>query len=626
MTQSGPYPPIEDYGLISDCHCTALVSKAGSIDWCCMPRMDSDPCFGRLLDWERGGYCAIQPVGDSFESDRHYDDDTLVLVTHFRTEQGEVTIRDFFAISDEQNTPSLFQLVRIVDGIQGELELEIRISPRFDFGEIAPYIRCHEHGTYTAWASNGGMVIHFEEELELSDHRNLRGCFRVRAGERYYLSLHFDSPERLNEDISHHLNSPDDLDHQLKQTQAWWKNWIAQLRPECRSDPQTLRSVLALKGLIFERTGAMIAAPTTSLPEWIGTERNWDYRFSWIRDSVFAVGALHHLGFEREARRFARFIELSSAGSPDELQVMFGIDGKRRLPEITLDWLEGYRGSRPVRIGNRATNQLQLDIFPELMELTWIRHTQGEPIKPYYWQLLVELLNYMCTRCREPDHGLWEVRDGPRHFVFSKAMCWAALHRGLTMAAELGQEAPIRDWKREEKSLREEIETQGYDHKRGIYLQSYGEPYLDSALLLLPRFGYISYDDPKMVRTVAAIQEGLQEDGLLLRYNSPDGVEGEEGFFLPCTFWLVECLAEQGKLDQALSYYQRALDCANDLGLFSEEYDVRTRTMLGNFPQALTQVSQITAKVALDQCRQRLHESMKPAVHQALALVGFVNA
>lgn len=617
MSYSERYPPIGDYGLISDCHCTALVSKAGSIDWCCMPRMDSDPCFGRLLDWQRGGFCSIHPVSNSFETHRHYDDDSLILVTHFRTSQGEVTIRDFFAISEEQNAPSLFQLVRIIDGVKGEMELEVQISPRFDFGEIAPYIRRHQHGTYTAWASNAGLVIHFKEALELKDHRDLQGVLRVQAGKRHYLSLHFDSPERLNEAISKHLNSQNDLDRQLRQTRHWWKNWVSQIRPECRSDPQTLRSVLTLKGLIFERTGAMIAAPTTSLPEWIGTERNWDYRFSWIRDSVFAVGALHHLGFEREARRFARFIELSSAGSPDELQVMFGIDGKRRLPEINLDWLQGYRGSQPVRIGNKATEQLQLDIYPELMELTWIRHTQGETIEPYYWELLVELLNYMCTRYREPDHGLWEVRDGPRHFVYSKAMCWAALNRGITMATELDYEAPVSSWQQEEKSLRAEIESQGYDRKRGIYLQSYGEHYLDSALLLLPRFGYIRYDDPKMVRTVAAIEEELQEQGLLLRYNSPDGVEGEEGFFLPCTFWLVECLAEQGQLDQALSYYQRALNCANDLGLFSEEYDLKTSTMLGNFPQALTQVSQITAKVALDQCRQRQADSVESAVKEA---------
>lgn len=606
MSQPRPYPPIADYGLISDCHCTALVSKTGSIDWCCMPRMDSDPCFGRLLDWQRGGFCSISPASDLFETFRHYEDETMVLVTHFKTSQGEAIVRDFFVISDEQDCPSLFQLVRIMEGVSGEMELELTVSPRFDFGEIVPFMRRHQPGTYTAWASNSGLVIHCEEDLELQDHRDLQGKVKVRAGKRHYLSIHYDSPERLNEDISQHLNSPDNLDRQLRQTQTWWKRWISQIHPDYRSDRQTMRSMLTLKGMIFERTGAMIAAPTTSLPEWIGSERNWDYRYSWIRDSVFTVSAMHHLGFEREARRFGQFIERSSAGSPEELQVMFGIDGKRRLPEITLDWLEGYRGSRPIRIGNKASTQLQLDMYPELIELTWIRHTYGETIEPYYWQLLVELVNYMCSRCREPDHGPWEIRDKPRHFVFSKAICWAAINRGIAMATELDQHAPISEWKRARKFLRQEIESQGYDRERGIYVQSYGESYLDAALLLLPRFGYISHNDSRMIRTVAAVREELEVQGLLRRYNSPDGLEGKEGFFLPCTFWLAECLAEQGQYELALSYYQRALDCANDLGLFSEEYDVEKDMMLGNFPQALTQVSQITAKVALDQCRRKL--------------------
>ncbi len=336
-TAKQPYPPIEDYALISDCHCTALVSRTGSIDWCCMPRMDADSCFGRLLDWASGGYCAITPTDEDFETSREYLDETLILKTRFRTDRGEAVVYDFFTAATADDQTERDRLVRIIEGISGDIELSVHISPRFDFGEIAPYIRRHDEGTYTAWGSNQGLVIHCQEPLELRENRDLFTTFRVQPGHRSYLSIQFEHPEYLDASQSRTLDQPDQLDAQLETSRRWWKDWASHLKPAFAQDLQTLRSVTVLKGLTFERTGAIIAAATTSLPEWIGDARNWDYRYSWIRDSVFAVRALHDLGFVREAARFGSFIERSSAGCASELQVMYGVDGKRRLPEITLD-------------------------------------------------------------------------------------------------------------------------------------------------------------------------------------------------------------------------------------------------------------------------------------------------
>jgi GH15 family glucan-1,4-alpha-glucosidase len=371
------------------------------------------------------------------------------------------------------------------------------------------------------------------------------------------------------------------------------------MRPPFQLDEQTLRSTIVLKSLTFERTGAIAAAATTSLPEWIGGERNWDYRYSWIRDSVFAVRALHDLGYVAEADRFHQFIQRTSAGNADEIQIMYGVDGKRRLTEIELDWLEGYKGSKPVRIGNRAAKQNQLDIYGELVEMAWEWHISGHKTDPHYWNFLEDVINTVCEHWQDRDHGIWEVRGEPRHFVHSKAMCWAATHRGVLLAQENRFPAPIERWSRVRDEIRHAIESDGYDSERGVFVQDFGSRYLDAALLLLPRVSFVPYDDPRMLRTADAICQDLESDGLLLRYNSPDGLPDREGMFIPCTFWLAACLASQGRRERAWKYYERAARCANDIGLFSEEYDVDSQQMLGNFPQGLTHVSQIMARLAL---------------------------
>jgi GH15 family glucan-1,4-alpha-glucosidase len=598
------YPPIADYALISDCHCNALISRAGSVDWCCMPRLDDDSCFGRMLEWEKGGHCAITPADKDYVSTRRYIPGTMILETHFKTATGEVTLFDFFAMDTAGAAHPRYDLVRIVDGVSGEMELRAEVCPRFDYGEIAPYMSRDSGGAYTAIGSNKGLIMHTDIPFEVLKQMDLAALCSVKAGQRRRLMINSQSPEFIAETVSADMPSTEDIDALFDSTRHWWRAWAGRIRPTFELDEQTKRSTLALKALTFERTGAIAAASTTSLPEWIGGERNWDYRYSWIRDSVFTVRALHELGYVTEADRFHQFIQRSSAGNADELQIMYGIDGKRRLTEIELDWLDGYKGSKPVRIGNRAAKQNQLDIYGELLEMAWEWHDSGHPTDPHYWSFLENVVDTVCRRWQEQDHGIWEVRSRPRHYVHSKVMCWVAVHCGIMLAEDNQFPAPIDRWKATRDEIRHAIESRGYDKKRGIFVQTFGESYLDGALLLMPHVGFIDYKDERMLRTVDAICADLEVGGLLLRYNSPDGVKGKEGMFLPCTFWLVDCLANQGELERAWEYYNRAVGCANDLGLFSEEYDVEGKQMLGNFPQGLTHVSQIMARLALGAAEQ----------------------
>jgi GH15 family glucan-1,4-alpha-glucosidase len=591
------YPAIADYALISDCHCASLVSRTGAVDWCCMPRFDADSCFGRLLDWEKGGYCAISPAAAQADASRRYLPDTMVLETCFRISEGEARLYDFFAMDDDTLGPVRHEQVRLVEGISGSIDFCLELFPRFDFGEIVPHVRGHGNGIYTAIGSNVGLVIHSDIQLEIIQARGLKAGFRIKAGERVRLSIRFTRPELIDEDPLHALASGASAD--FERTCNWWRKWARRARHPVQPDEHTLRSAIVLKSLSFERTGAIVAAPTTSLPESMGGERNWDYRFSWVRDSVFTVRALHALGCEREADRFLQFIQRSSAGSAAEMQIMYAVDGKRRLTEVELGWLDGYAGSKPIRIGNFASEQLQLDIYGEILEMAWEWHAKGREIDAQYWAFISDVVDLVCTKWQEKDHGIWEFRDDPRHFVHSKAMCWGALDRGIRLAREKRLPAPIERWEAARTAVCDAIERDGFDPERGIFVQAFGSRHLDAALLLLPRTGFVAYDDPRTVRTTDAICQQLDRGGMLIRYDSPDGLPGREGVFVPCTFWLVRCLAYQGRHELAWKYYRRALACANDLGLFPEEFDTENRRMLGNFPQALTHVSQITAWLAL---------------------------
>jgi len=603
----GPYPPIEDYVLLSDCQSNALVSRSGTIDWCCMPTLDADTCFGRLLDWQQGGHCSIGPKdARGLVAHHDYEDDSLIAHCRMQTAQGALALRDFFCMDEAEGLslpPS--RLLRLAECVQGKFDVDIAIMPRFDFGETVPALREHGSGVHTVFGSNRGLLIFSSLPLRVvPDEAGLRGSGVLKAGQSVSIQIQFAPPEHLEALARRAVDEAWRPFDDLERTRTWWRQWASQFKDDALQDRQTRRSALILKGLCFERTGAIAAASTTSLPEAPQGKRNWDYRYSWIRDSVFTVKALHTLGFQHEARRFSEFIERAAAGSASELQLMYGLDGRRRIPEVLIECLEGYRGARPVRVGNRAAHQTQLDVYGWLLHLAWTWHDQSHPLDHAYWDLLVGVVERACEHWREPDHGIWEVRSGRRHFVHSKVMCWVALDRAIRLAEQESLKAPLERWRAERAAIRDAIEAQGFDQRRGVYVQAFGDTHLDAASLLLPHFGYVDYQDARMISTVEAmcqpVGEGglMRDDGLLRRYDSPDGLHGTEGTFLPCSFWLAECLAFQGRHVQAEAVYKRAAACANGAGLFAEEVNGHG-AMAGNVPQALTHVSQIMAWLAL---------------------------
>jgi pentatricopeptide repeat protein len=595
------YPPIGDYALLGDCRSAALVSRAGSIDWCCMPRLDHGSCFGRILGWDRGGYCAITAAHTDVHISRQYVDGTLVLETRFAGSSGEARMWDCFAVDDAGVAGS--QLLRIVEAVRGQMEFDLAIVPRFDYGELAPWLRCHGLGVYSATGGDDALVIVSEPQLSADKHE-LRARFTVRAGARARLSISFLAPELLDAGPPQ-APAPSELDAALQATIDWWRGWSAQSRFDGAERRSVLRSAIVLKALANPSTGAIAAAPTTSMPEAPGGSLNWDYRFSWIRDSTFSVRSLSEIGFYEEADAFRRFVERSAAGSADGLQIMYGIGGARRLTEVTVDALEGYRAAVPVRLGNAASEQVQLDVYGELVELAWRWHERGQAPDDDYWRFLLDVIEAAAERWKQPDRGIWEIRGEPRHFVHSKAMCWAALDRGIALAEHSLRQAPIERWRRTRDRIRRTIERDGYDAQRGIFVQAFGSDALDASLLLLPEFGFVAYEDERMLRTVDAIRDELEVDGLLLRYRPEADLQGtgtgagREGAFVACSFWLAECLCRQGRHDEARQVFDRSAACGNDLGLFSEEYDSEAREMLGNYPQGLTHLAHIGAATAL---------------------------
>jgi GH15 family glucan-1,4-alpha-glucosidase len=595
-----PYPPISEYALVGDCHSAALVSRSGSIDWCCMPRLDSDSCFGRLLDWRRGGHFSIAPRDGSYTTFRRYLDDTMVLETHFICRTGEARLVDLFAMRRGGRETPRRHLIRVVEGIRGHVDFRAEIAVRFDYGDVRPWLRHIGTHVFAAIGGDTGLVIAAEEHLQPDDH-DLTCEFSVRAQDRVRFSVLYQDPARLDAETPE-VPDHDEIDRRVDETVQWWLRWARQCDFHGPDEIATRRSALILKALSNAPSGAIAAAATTSLPESLGGSRNWDYRFSWIRDSTFSVRALAEVGFTKEAEGFRRFIQRSAAGSAEELQIMYGLGGERRLTELELVQLEGYRKSRPVRIGNAAAGQRQLDAYGELVLLSWRWHQRGHSPDDDYWRFLLELIDAAAKRWAEPDRGIWEIRGKPRHFVHSKVLCWAALDRGIALATECMRKAPLTRWRRTAREIKAAVESEGYDAKRGCFTQAFGTPAMDSSLLLMPTSGFIAWDDERMVRTTDAVREELEQAGLLLRYRPKrqlDGQEGREGVFLPCTFWLAECLARQGRIADARDVFDRATSTCNDLGLLAEEYDPRRRLMLGNYPQALSHLSHLTAAKAL---------------------------
>ncbi|HET9163407.1 MAG TPA: glycoside hydrolase family 15 protein [Solirubrobacterales bacterium] len=586
-------PPISSYGLIGDYRSAALVSAAGSIDWCCMPRFDSGALFARLLDPE-GGHCSItaqRTLG------RDYLERTLVLETRLAGEDGEARLLDFFLLSGEVEQPCI---ARIVEGVKGSVELKAEIVPRFDYGAVAPWLReAGGDNSFAAIGGDDGLLIRADFELEVVDHHRLEAELRVGEGERRRLSLGYRRPVEMEPLERFEGLDAGEIDAALERTVECWREWFSRLDEEALGLEGVGRSAAVLKALSYEQTGAIVAAPTTSLPEArdLSGERNWDYRYSWVRDSALAAHSLAELGYEEDSDAFRRFIERSAAGHAGDLQVLFGVGGERRLGEEELDHLDGYRGAAPVRAGNGASEQFQLDAYGQILDQSWSWHRRGNSPEDDYWRFLADLVDAACERWREPDRGIWEWRGEPRHFVHSKALAWSAIDRGIRIAEDTGREVPER-WPAAREEVREATLARGYDERLGSFLQAFDGDGLDAALLRLPAVGFLEWDDERMVGTVDAIRERLGLDGLLRRYDADDGM-AEEGAFLPCSFWLATCLARQGRKGEARKVFQRTAATANDLGLLAEEYDPAAERMLGNFPQALTHLSQIEAALAL---------------------------
>jgi GH15 family glucan-1,4-alpha-glucosidase len=583
------YPSIDDYGFLGDGQGAALVSRAGSVDWACLRRIDDGSTFGRLLGWDTAGHCRFAPTAEA-EVSRRYLGDTLTLETTFRTATGAVRVIDLLSLRRDGYPEG--RLVRIAEGIEGEVEVGLVIAARYDYGQLRPWVRSFGDGVHTLIGGDDGLLVWSDLDLEIVERQDLVGTVTLGPGQRARLSLDVRPPHTLDPEPSGAPDA-DDVDGYLVATEQGWN----QIREDVDVTDDLRRSALVLRALGNADTGAIAAAATTSIPEVVGGDSTWDYRYTWIRDSWLTVRALAELGDVSCADRFRRFVERSAAGQVDELQIAFGVGGEHSLNERTLDHLEGWRGSKPVRIGNAAASQLQLDAYGELLQLAWLWYERGHLPDDDWWRFLVDVANHAADRWRDPDHGIWEVRGEEHHFVHSKAFAWVALDRGARLADALQRDhdAEVQRWRDEAAQLRAEVLARGVDPKRGCFVDALGGHELDAAVLLLPSVEFVAWDDPVMVATVDAVLEGLVRDGFVRRRESWD----DEGAFLPCTFWLVENLAHQGRVAEAQAFFDRTAATANDLGLFAEEYDPKTGTVLGNYPQALTHLAHINAALAL---------------------------
>jgi GH15 family glucan-1,4-alpha-glucosidase len=576
---------IEDYGVIGDTQTAALVGRNGSIDWLCMPRFDSHACFSALLGAPEHGRWRIAPADAEVRTTRRYRDRTLVLETEFRTASGAVRLIDCMPPRDRSP-----DLVRIVEGLEGEVRMELELIVRFDYGSIVPWVRQIDG----VWRSIGGP-----DALSLWSPVPLRGVdltthasFTVRAGERLPFLLVW----HPSHESPHHI----DPERAVRDTVQWWERWCDRCTYDGEWRDLVLRSLITLKALTFGPTGGIVAAPTTSLPEWIGGVRNWDYRYCWLRDATFTLYSMLVGGYTEEAVAWRNWLLRTVAGDPADIQIMYGVSGERRLTEFELPWLPGYEGSAPVRVGNAASRQLQLDVYGELMDAMHLALQSGVEPDTDSWQLERTLLEHLERIWNEPDEGIWEVRGPRRQFTHSKVMAWVAFDRGIKTAERFKEKAPLARWRDVRARIHAEVCREGFNRRRGAFTQYYGSDDVDASLLMLPLVGFLPRDDERVRGTVAAIERDLLRDGLLLRYphhehGTVDGLPPGEGAFLPCTFWLADNYALQGRHEEARRTFERVAGLANDLGLLAEEYDTGAGRLVGNFPQAFSHVSLVNA-------------------------------
>jgi GH15 family glucan-1,4-alpha-glucosidase len=579
---------IEDYALIGDCQTAALVGTNGSIDWLCLPRFDSPACFAALLGTPDNGHWRIAPAAPPRAFRRRYVGDTLVLETEFETADGVVAVIDFMPVRGV-----VPDLVRIVEGRRGSVAVRSELVVRFDYGAVVPWVQ-RADGGLSAIAGPDALRIHTPTSLR-GENLTTVSEFTVSAGERvpFAVSWHraYDPPpERIDPDAA------------LDDTLAWWREWSGRCAYDGPRRDVVLRSLITLKALTYLPSGGIAAAATTSLPESIGGVRNWDYRYCWLRDATFTLLSLLDAGYTEEAGAWREWLLRAVAGDPSELQIMYGLGGERRLDEYELPWLAGYEGSRPVRVGNAASAQFQLDVYGEVSDALYQSRVRGLKSPPAGWALERALVRFVEEAWVEPDEGIWEVRGPRRHFTHSKVMAWVSLDRAIRSAEQFGLEAPLDRWRAVRQAIHDRVCRDGYDPELSSFVQSFGSKLLDASLLMIPLVGFLPPSDPRVRGTVAAIERHLTRDGFVQRYDSAqsdDGLPPGEGAFLACSFWLADNLALQGESGRARALFDRLVGLCNDVGLLSEEYDPAARRMLGNFPQAFSHVGLINTAFIL---------------------------
>ncbi len=576
---------IEDYALIGDCETAALVSRDGSIDWLCWPRFDSEACFAALLGTREHGHLRIRARHPEARVTRRYRPNTLILETRFETPEGVATLIDFMPPRGRHSN-----VVRIVRGETGRVPMTTKVVFRFGYGAVVPWMTRLEDGTYRAIAGPDMVVLRTPVHLRGEDLTTV-GSFTVAAGETI--------PFMLAYCASTHPPPPSlDPASALEATEAFWRDWTGKCTAGGPWHDVVVRSLITLKALTYAPTGGIVAAPTTSLPERPGGRRNWDYRFCWLRDATLTLLALMHAGINWEATAWRDWMLRAVAGSPDQIQPLYGIGGERRLTEWTVPWLPGFQNSQPVRIGNEAHRQLQLDVFGEVMDALHQSRRSGLATTDFGWRVQVIMLDHLAGVWSEPDEGIWEIRAERRHFVYSKVMAWVAFDRAIKSVETFGLEGPVARWRRLRAQIAAEVCERGFDPELGSFVQSYGSKDLDASLLLLPSVGFLPVTDPRIAGTIRAIEERLVVNGLVLRYRTRETIDGlppGEGVFLACSFWLVDAYVLQGRRDDAERLFRRLVALCNDVGLLAEEYDPAARQLVGNFPQAFSHVGLINS-------------------------------
>lgn len=583
---------IEDYALIGDLQTAALVGRDGSIDWLCLPRFDSPACFAALLGDEENGHWRLAPKGAGVCTSRRYLGESLVLESVWETRTGAVRVIDFMPHRDEAP-----DVVRIVEGVRGTVEMSGALRLRFDYGSIVPWVR-RTDGHRVAVAGPDSVWLRSEPEVK-SWGQQYSTCmsFTVEEGERVAFVLTWHPSHKPRPDL---VDPYESLDHCLRD----WKAWASQCRYEGPYRDAVMRSLITLKALTYVPTGGIVAAPTTSLPEEIGGVRNWDYRYCWLRDSTLTLGALVSAGYLEEAAAWRDWLLRAVAGDPADLQIMYGLSGERRLAEAELPWLAGYAGSVPVRVGNDAAYQLQLDVYGEVIDSLYVARRAGLAPGKHAWNIQLSLLGFLESKWREPDEGLWEVRGPRRHFVHSKIMAWVAADRAVrTLEADPSLDGDAARWRAMRDEVHRDVCEKGFDPDRNTFTQSYGSTELDAAVLLIPHVGFLPPDDPRVVGTVDAVWRELGKGPLVRRYTPGathvDGLPGREGTFLACSFWLADALLATGRVEEARELFERLLALRNDVGLLAEEYDPESERHLGNFPQAFSHIGLVTTALAL---------------------------